>query len=703
MPENIYKPSTKPRRQLAETVIADGKQGSLSMGKDGQVYAFDKGALSPLEGLKAPQIARIKAFIPIRDAYQAVLDVMTTRGSDADLKSAQRRLRRTYNAFVKEFGHVSKPYNARIIELDPNGSRVLALETTDIEKEGNRTVIRVTGLADIFEKRTFNPPQEPTTAASARDALVQSLAWRGQVDLPYMAGLRGVSEDALVAELGDELFFDPTAQTWVTKDEYLSGDVVSKLAAAEVALRDNPALARNAEALRPVQPTPLGPDEFEAPLGATWVPTEVYTRFLSEIGNTAITVTLTNTAHRTQFYIDGHGGAHEFLPTRYDYVSWVAAALNGRLPVEKRTEIVDGKEREVTDHEATEQVRQSLQQLREVWAVWWRADAQTSDKLAQLYNAMFNRERHERRVRPACRARLGQPESRWRRVRPVRLHARVTPDPVGGPLRLEPLRRGRLQRPGVQSVRVRRLQLRLPAPGWLLRGVPESGPLQLRRLQSAWGVQGADVGGHAGRPRRTLLTYGVAPRVLAEFGQDWTPETPALARKSGMTPAQRSTADHRDDALAETRRHNRNTEAIQRDRIDRDPQGQISDRTARQAKAVAERWKQDQYADLEKERLANTFSPEQLAAKKLAIENSFREQIGLPSLLDTEYELSATKRDPAGLRKIRHTYKALTGQETPLARMEALIAQAEREKDPAKRRALITQLEALQQQYGRGR
>lgn len=405
-PAGVFTPAKQAPRKLAEAPPSDNKQGSFVIEK-GKLYVYDKGTLSPAE-IKTPgAFDRIKRFIPIREAYQQTLDVMTRRGADAELEAAQQQLRKTYEAFVDEFGHVTTTFNARIIDRDPNGSRVLALENIKVTKdEKGRTVRTVLGPArrngkmdwsegaDIFTKRTYNPPQEPTSAASPRDALVHSLAWKGQVDLPWMATLLGRPEAAVLSALQNELYQDSVTRAWVTNDDYLSGDVVSKLAQADAAAQTEPAFARNVEALTGVQPVPLTAEEFDAPFGATWIPGKIYQRFIRDVGNSAdATVRVSNTDQRTTFFVEARGGSHEFLPEGYSYAKWVELALNGKLPTVK-TVVGEGKDaHEVIDHERTEQIRQSLQQLREAWVAWWRADLGTADALTGIYNGMFNRER----------------------------------------------------------------------------------------------------------------------------------------------------------------------------------------------------------------------------------------------------------------------------------------------------------------------
>ena len=104
---------------------------------------------------------------------------------------------------------------------------------------------------------------------SAEEGLLVSLDQRGIVDLPYIATLYAAPVRQIIAELGDLIYQDPDTQAWHTADVYLSGNVRAKLAAAE---RAGAAYARNAEALRLVQPEDVLPGDIDANLGAPWIP-----------------------------------------------------------------------------------------------------------------------------------------------------------------------------------------------------------------------------------------------------------------------------------------------------------------------------------------------------------------------------------------------------------------------------------------------
>lgn len=65
-------------------------------------------------------------------------------------------------------------------------------------------------------------------------------------------------------------------------DEYLSGDVRTKLRAAQLAAETNPEFAVNAEALLKAQPKDLEASEIDVRLGATWLAPEIIQKFMAE-------------------------------------------------------------------------------------------------------------------------------------------------------------------------------------------------------------------------------------------------------------------------------------------------------------------------------------------------------------------------------------------------------------------------------------
>lgn len=111
--------------------------------------------------------------------------------------------------------------------------------------------------ADMFTKRTIKPERRVTSVDTPSEALAISIGERGKVDLPFMAQLLGTPEeyDTIKAELQGVIFKDPMGPDapeagWQTADEYLSGNVRSKLRIAEMAAKQDSSFIINVEALQ---------------------------------------------------------------------------------------------------------------------------------------------------------------------------------------------------------------------------------------------------------------------------------------------------------------------------------------------------------------------------------------------------------------------------------------------------------------------
>src|SRR5262249_53769711 len=139
---------------------------------------------------------------------------------------------------------------------DPDAMLVMSLEDYD-EVTGKAT------KAAIMRRDVVGRKPPVTKVRTAEEGLLVSLNQRGAVDLPFIAELYDKPEPRVISELGDLIFHDPESKSWQTADVYLSGNVRAKLAAAEQA---GPEYARNASALREVQPEDVLPGDIDANL-----------------------------------------------------------------------------------------------------------------------------------------------------------------------------------------------------------------------------------------------------------------------------------------------------------------------------------------------------------------------------------------------------------------------------------------------------
>jgi N12 class adenine-specific DNA methylase len=117
---------------------------------------------------------------------------------------------------------------------------------------------------------------------------------KARVDLAYMSRLTGMSAETIIKELEGVIFLnignaDMQDKTYVTADEYLSGDIREKLTLARAAQKTFPdgRYDVNVQALEAAMPVDLTAVEISVRLGATWVPEDIVQRFMYKLLNTS--------------------------------------------------------------------------------------------------------------------------------------------------------------------------------------------------------------------------------------------------------------------------------------------------------------------------------------------------------------------------------------------------------------------------------
>ncbi len=345
---------------------------------------------------------RLAALVGLRDLSRRVLQSQNEGWPEANRQDARRKLNWAYDRFAAAYGPINKttfsetadgtvtrrmPNLAKFRE-DPDAMLVMALEEYD-EVTGRATKAPIL-LRDVVGK---SPPI--TTVASAEEALLVSLDRTGGIDLAYMSQLYRKPEEAIIAELGDLIYRDPETRTWQTADEYLSGNVRQKLARAEAA---GPAYARNAEALRRVQPEDVLPGDIDANLGAPWIPASDIQAFAAELfGVTPSAIPIGHLKKDAVWSVDAGHAAEASVAATAEYGTarangtWLLElALNMKTPVIYDTiQGVNGEER-VVNQEATLAAREKQKLIKEKFKSWVFAEPERADRLVRLYNDTYN-------------------------------------------------------------------------------------------------------------------------------------------------------------------------------------------------------------------------------------------------------------------------------------------------------------------------
>ena len=169
----------------------------------------------------------------------------------------------------------------------------------------------------------------------------------------------------------------------------------AKLAAAEAA---GPAYARNAEALRAVQPEDVLPGDIDANLGAPWIPAADIQAFAAELfGVAPSAIPIGHLKKDAVWSVDAGYAAEASVAATAEYGTprangtWLLElALNMKTPVIYDTIHGGDREERVVNQEATLAAREKQKLIKERFKSWVFADPDRTERLVRLYNDTYN-------------------------------------------------------------------------------------------------------------------------------------------------------------------------------------------------------------------------------------------------------------------------------------------------------------------------
>ena len=369
---------------------------------DGAVY-FRENSRMVRPDLNATAEARIKGMVRLRDCVQELIDLqMDAATPDSDIREKQVELNRLYDDFSVKYGLINDRGNRLAFADDSSYYLLCALEV--IDENG-----QLKHKADMFTKRTIKPHEAVTSVDTASEALAVSIAEKARVDMEYMEQLTGKTSDELAAELQGVIFRLPgpvpegERPTYVTADEYLSGNVRRKLRQAQRAAQQDPAFAINVEALTAAQPKDLDASEIEVRLGATWIDKKYIQQFMYETFNTPNylqrAIQVNYTSYTAEWQITGKSSVSEnnvaayttYGTSRANAYKILEDSLNLRdVRIYDTVEDADGKERRVLNAKETTLAAQKQQAIRDAFRDWIWRDPERRQTLVRQYNEEMN-------------------------------------------------------------------------------------------------------------------------------------------------------------------------------------------------------------------------------------------------------------------------------------------------------------------------
>lgn len=403
----------------------------LSAEKEGSFHLDDKGRVTQVLDGEHVRVEKpsdeLKHLIMLRDAANDLFtaDADPTK-TDVEVEPIRAHVRALYESYVAKWGPLNR---CKIVEGkrdeetglatlrritpkmggfrgsdtrpgDPDYVTLLALELWDDD----------TGEAapnEILLRRVNRPPQRPSRADSPGEAVALCLDEHGRIHLDTLARLLGCTAEQVPGRCEGLIFQDPETAEWVTAEEYLSGPVRAKLAAARRAAADDPARwGGNVAALEQVQPVDLGPSEIEARLGSPWLPADIIRDFIVYLfdlsaWNEADKVVVKHEPLTASWEVTAPPARKRTSATtrwgtaRVNAVDLIQGALNGSAPVVKDLveDLVEGghkRQKTVKNHAETQLAEERLREIQERFAYWVWSDPKRADHLCKIYNDRFN-------------------------------------------------------------------------------------------------------------------------------------------------------------------------------------------------------------------------------------------------------------------------------------------------------------------------
>lgn len=232
---------------------------------------------------------RIRGMVAIKNAYQAIIDIqMTTDYDEGKFKQLLATLNQAYDTFKKKYGYINQAVNARLFDRDDRYPLIASLELEELDENDSSKVVFV--KSDAFQKPTIRPKKHLHQVMSAVEALNVSLSEGRGVDLNLMSSVYpDVSEDMMISELGEtvmidvERYIDDKTVHYVTKDKFLSGDVLAKRDCINSLIEDGDTQAdweRYLELILSVVPEPVVLSDIDFSIGSSWIPSNVVSQWV---------------------------------------------------------------------------------------------------------------------------------------------------------------------------------------------------------------------------------------------------------------------------------------------------------------------------------------------------------------------------------------------------------------------------------------
>ena len=344
----------------------------------------------PLD-LNMEQKEKAVLYIALRDAYQKLYTYEAEEQTEN--KQMRESLNVYYDAFFIRFGNLNAKQNVKLILMDASGRDMLSLERVE---NGQFT------KSDIFDHPVSFLLDKISHVDSPEEALTASLNKFGRIDLPYMTELSDMPEQELTEALKGRIYYNPLIDGYEIADRFIAGNVIEKAERIEEWLKENPdhAIVRESlEALKASFPEPIAFEDLDFNFGERWIPTGVYSAYMSHLFNTQVSIVYSDSMdeYSAKCSMKTMAITDEYMVKgyyrHYDGMSLLKHALHNTCPDMMKSigEDENGNDIKVRDSEGIQLANAKIDEIRNGFSEWLEEQSDSfKERLTTMYNRKFN-------------------------------------------------------------------------------------------------------------------------------------------------------------------------------------------------------------------------------------------------------------------------------------------------------------------------
>ncbi|MEA5462051.1 helicase-related protein [Arcicella sp. LKC2W] len=361
-------------------VFADLKYGAIGL-LDNQLFKKTQSGefieLKPNEPIK-----KIKDYLALKESLIALINAEYSGVNSSEVEQIRDNTRNFHQHFIATYGTYNDSLK-KIARLDEDYYNVLSL----IDNKGKE--------ADILHFPTIVPLKKVGNATDIQDAITISLYEQNKIDLPFIAQLLEKSVEEIIEESVGLIFYDPTLNDYVHRDEYLSGNVKAKAAIIKAEIeKGNHQYALHLEELEKIMPKDIPANLIEVSIGARWVGINHYNQFIQEL--------LQVNGDQLQLHYNRALDSYEiigensntltkgiFSTKRLRDTTIIENAFSMELPI-VRDKVSSNPDRYVVNKEETAIAAEKVALVKEKFGAWIWKSPQRREELGKVYNDRFN-------------------------------------------------------------------------------------------------------------------------------------------------------------------------------------------------------------------------------------------------------------------------------------------------------------------------